>query len=81
MARGEAADPERAVSEFEARLKRSAFGDATRRSYRQESAEEDAHFTAARNLLQKAARRLADGREEAATSLIRRALAIEPTVE
>jgi hypothetical protein len=74
-------DPEQVVDEFEARLERSAFGQATRASYLRESAEEDAHFTAARNLLEKAARRLAAGNDDGAAALARRALAIQPTLE
>jgi hypothetical protein len=67
-------DPERALAEFEQRLDRSAFGRATRASYRRESAEEDVALRAATNLLTKAARRLASGQEAEARDLARRAL-------
>lgn len=68
-------DPERALAEFEQRLDRSAFGLATRASYRRESAEEDVALRGATNLLTKAARRLALGQEGEARDLARRALA------
>jgi hypothetical protein len=67
-------DPERALAEFEQRLDRSAFGRATRASYRRESAEEDVALRAATNLLTKATRRLAAGQEAEAGDLARRAL-------
>ncbi|MDH2444558.1 hypothetical protein QDR37_11435 [Amnibacterium sp. CER49] len=68
-------DPERALAEFEQRLDRSAFGWATRASYRRESAEEDVALRAATNLLTKASRRLDLGQDTAAHDLARRALA------
>jgi hypothetical protein len=68
-------DPQRALAEFEQRLDRSAFGRATRASYRRESAEEDVALRAATNLLTKAARRLEIGQEAEAGDLARRALA------
>jgi hypothetical protein len=79
VARHEQIDPEQALEEFESGLARSAFGAATRASWRVESAQEDAHFTAAVNLLEKAGRRLLEGNDAAAAGLARRALAIEPT--
>jgi hypothetical protein len=77
MARNGSADAERAVGEFEARLAASAFGQATRASFRLESSQEDALFTAATNLLEKAAKRSAAGDDEGAAVLARRALALE----
>jgi hypothetical protein len=67
----------RAVDEFEARLAASAFGAATRASFRLESSQEDALFTAATNLLEKAAKRLAAGDPDGAAALTRRALALD----
>ncbi|MGN6741665.1 MAG: hypothetical protein ACTHJL_00005, partial [Amnibacterium sp.] len=72
-------DPEQAIREFEARLDASAFGAATKASYRLESDEEDAHVAGASNLLEKALRRLGAGNEDAAAALVRRAVAIAPT--
>lgn len=77
MARDGSADAERAVDEFEARLAASAFGAAARASFRLESSQEDARFTAATNLLEKAANRLAAGDEDGAARLARRALALD----
>ncbi|HEV7624406.1 MAG TPA: hypothetical protein VGO26_09730 [Amnibacterium sp.] len=77
MARDGSADAERAIDEFEARLAASAFGDATRASFRLESAQEDALFSAATNLLEKAMKRLAAGNEDGAIALARRALALD----
>jgi hypothetical protein len=68
---------ERAVDEFEARLAASAFGAATRASFRLESSREDALFTAATNLLEKAMKRLAAGDDDGAAALTRRALALD----
>jgi hypothetical protein len=78
MARDGSADAERAVDEFEARLAASAFGAATRASFRLESSQEDARFTAATNLLEKAANRLTAGDGDGAARLVRRALALGP---
>lgn len=79
MAQTGGRDPERAIREFEARLDASAFGAATKASYRLESDEEDAHVAGASNLLEKALRRLGAGEAAAAESLVRRAVAIAPT--
>ncbi|MCU1474252.1 hypothetical protein [Amnibacterium sp.] len=77
MARDGSAAAERAVDEFEARLAASAFGAATRASFRLESSQEDALFSAATNLLEKAAKRLAAGDADGAAALVRRALALD----
>lgn len=81
MAQTGGRDPEQAMRDFEARLDASAFGRATKASYRLESEEEDAHVAGASNLLEKALRRLGDGNDEAAAALVRRAVAIAPTLE
>jgi hypothetical protein len=81
MAEDGRVDPERVLDEFEERLQHSAFGEATRASYRLESALEDAQITAARNLLEKAARELEAGDRDGAARFAGRALAIRAEVE
>lgn len=81
MAQTGGRDPEQAIRDFEARLDASAFGRATKASYRLESDEEDAHVAGASNLLEKALRRLGDGDDDGAAALVRRAVSIAPTLE
>ncbi|MGN6743470.1 MAG: hypothetical protein ACTHJL_09270, partial [Amnibacterium sp.] len=79
MAQTGGRDPEQAIREFEARLDASAFGAATKASYRLESDEEDAHVAGASNLLEQALRHHGAGNEDTATALVRRAVTNTPT--